>query len=259
MNVPPTAAPDLRQHLGIAGLPISEWGGGSLSTTTGPRSPGIHTPYLYVTGTDGPTPFALHVEDSYLCSLNYLHAGAPKFWVVIHPHDAERLEKRLLDAHYAPPPGDACSQFVRHMSAWVPVELLDHWDLRYTTVEQQPGDLVVTAPGAYHQGCNSGWNVAEAVNYGDGMGDARALDYRHCRDECPPADQDPLQIRWRDVVERPKFAEISGWDVPRDALPLGADNKPLAVEKQLLLGKGPLMPEQVSGHSRCRGVRFCFR
>ncbi len=223
--------------------------------TTGKRSPGIHTPYLYVAGTDGPTPFALHVEDSHLYSLNYLHAGAPKFWVVIHPHDAERLEKRLLDQHYAKP-SDPCSQFVRHMSAWVPVALLDLWDLRYTTVEQRPGDLVVTAPGAYHQGWNGGWNVAEAVNYGDGMSAARALDYKHCRDECPPADQDPLQIRWRDVVERPKSAEISEWDVPRDALPLGADNKPLAVEKHLLLGKGQLMPEHVSGQSRCRACFF---
>jgi jumonji domain-containing protein 2 len=90
-----TASLDLRRHLVIPELPFSKWDGGSLAKTTGKRAPGIHTPYLYVTGTDGPTPFALHVEDFYLYSLNYLHSGAKKLWVVIHPHDSKRLEKHL--------------------------------------------------------------------------------------------------------------------------------------------------------------------
>jgi hypothetical protein len=81
------------------------------------------------------------------------------------------------------------------------------------------------------------------------MSAARALDYKHCRRECPPCGQDPLQIRWSDAIERPRPVKITGWTVPRDAYPLGANNKPLAVEKHLLLEKGQLMPEQVSSLS----------
>jgi hypothetical protein len=39
------------------------------------------------------------VEDSLLYSLNYLHAGASKFWVVVPPSERNRLERRLLE-HY---------------------------------------------------------------------------------------------------------------------------------------------------------------
>jgi hypothetical protein len=41
---------------------------------------------------------------------------------------------------------------VRHLSAWVPVDVLDRWDIRYAPVEQRAGKLVVITPGACHQG-----------------------------------------------------------------------------------------------------------
>lgn len=40
--------------------------------------PGIQAPMVYVGGMF--TSFAWHVEDGNLCSINYLHAGKPKFW-----------------------------------------------------------------------------------------------------------------------------------------------------------------------------------
>ncbi len=42
------------------------------------------------------------MEECPLYSLNYLHAGAPKFWVVVHPHDGERLERRVRKAYHRP-------------------------------------------------------------------------------------------------------------------------------------------------------------
>ncbi len=77
--------------------------------------------------------------------LNHLHAGASKFSVVMPPSEGDKLERQLLE-HYKgerPP----CSHFVRHMSVWVPVEGLERWAITYVSVEQQPGQLLITAPG----------------------------------------------------------------------------------------------------------------
>ncbi len=207
------------------------------------RAPGIHTPYLYVAAgsTNGTSaavavaPFALHVEDSLLYSLNYLHAGAPKYWVIVHPHDGERLERRMREAYHRPSSaigaGDAagasfraCSQFMRHRPAWVPVDVLDRWDIRYKRVEQRPGELVVTAPGAYHQGWNGGWNVAEAINYGDARSEARTRGYRYCcAQQCPLT---PLKLSWRDVSD----SRINGGDNDDEAR--GAAPSPVPVPRQ---------------------------
>jgi hypothetical protein len=109
----------------------------------------------------------MHAEDSTLYSLNCLHASAPKYWVVVDLCDAKRLERRICESHRLPPPQQLCSRFVRHQSLWVPVEVLALWDICYTTLQQKVGELVIAAPGAYQQGWISGWNVAEAINYGD--------------------------------------------------------------------------------------------
>jgi hypothetical protein len=97
--------------------------------------------------------------------------GALKFWVVVHPHNSERLERRLCKALHrskadssrdsagggggddnAVLPPRTCSQFVCHLSAWVTVGVLDRWDILYPPVGQRAGELVVTAPSACHQG-----------------------------------------------------------------------------------------------------------
>jgi hypothetical protein len=207
------------------------WRGGSLSRTV-EKSPGIHTPYLYISAIEGGgkgggsgrkrgtaasgggvvvSPFAIHTEDSELYSLNYLHVGAPKYWLVVPAQDSARLERRLRECYaqqpahirnqlrlhaLPPPPARACSQAVRHMSVWVPAATLDRWHVRYTRVEQRAGELVVTAPGAYHQGWNGGWNVAESSNYGDGASAARARGYRFCNKRTCPIEA-PLRIEWR--------------------------------------------------------------
>ncbi len=258
---------DLRRHLGINLLPFPDWKCGSLSQTDGEPAPGIQTPYLYVAVTDGPSnsggvapvaPFALHVEDSLLYSLNYLHKGAPKYWVIVHPHDSERLERRLRaksgsssgnsgsGGGAAPGSAEICSQFLRHASVWVPLDVLDLWDIRYTTVEQRPGELVVTAPGAYHQGWNGGWNVAEAINYGDGASAKRIRGYRHCRPDCPYDGDKPLRIEWRDKPAAPRRPTIRGWSVPKPShtLKLGAHGNPLDVESTLA-SKQKLMAHEV--------------
>jgi hypothetical protein len=173
------------------------------------------------------------VEDNLLYSLNYLHAGAPKFWVVVPPSERDRLERWLLE-HYTgerPP----CSQFVRHMSVWVPVEVLERWAITYVGVEQQPGELVVTALGSYYEGWNAGWNVAEAVNYGDGASAARVRGYRYCRQSCGT----PAMPIWPEVtVEGSSDAErqtgLRIWKVPEDSVFRAKVVEAIGVEDLLL-------------------------
>ncbi len=51
--------------------------------------------------------------------------------MTVHPHDSERLERRLLAessrSSGATRPAEKCSQFLRHESVWVPLNVLDHW------------------------------------------------------------------------------------------------------------------------------------
>ncbi len=240
----------LRQHLGIKELPFSSWDCGSLAETD--RYPGINTPYLYVATASSPkccpALFAMHVEDSRLYSLNFLHAGAPKYWVVVDPRDAERLERRICESCRRPPPQRLCRQFVRHLSLWVPVEVLTQWDIRYTALKQEAGELVVTAPGAYHQGWNGGWNVAEAINYGDGRSAARARGYRHCTTKCMPNGDKPLVIKWPEVPQPPEAPPLQLWGAPRTDVPVGARDEPLSLDGLLLSGKKPLSDNHVGPH-----------
>jgi hypothetical protein len=185
--------------------------------------PGINYPCLHVGGTDGPSPFMLRMEHSRLYSLEYLHAGAPKFWVVVPPSEQQQLERRLLEHNEGRHP--PCSQFVRHMSVWVPVEALEHWGIRYVGVEQRCGELVVVAPGAYHQGWNSGWNVAEAVAYADGHSRSRARNCRPCSPqlcEVDPIPMWPTDSAERDgavgaAVEMQRETSLRQWKAPDDS------------------------------------------
>ncbi len=43
-----------------------------------------------------------------------------------------------------------CSQFMRHMYVWVSLEKLGEWGVAFELMEQRVGDLIITAPGAYH-------------------------------------------------------------------------------------------------------------
>jgi hypothetical protein len=188
----------------------------------------------------------MHVEDSALYSLNFLHAGAPKYWVVVDPRDAERLERRICESRCLPPPQQLCRQFVRHQSLWVPVEVLNLWDIRYTALEQKVGELVVTASGAYHQGWNGGWNVAEAINYGDGRSAARARSYRYCTTKCMPKGDKPLIVKMPDAPQLPEAPRLRKWGAPRADVPVGVQNEPLSLDGLLRSGKRPLSDNHVS-------------
>ena len=124
--------------------------------------PGVTKPWLYL-GMRFAT-FCWHVEDHFLCSLNYLHRGASKTWYGIPGGDAEAFENcaRATVPHLFKDAPDILHQIV----TMVPPGVLVQHGIKVVRLVQNAGEFVVTLPRAYHAGFSHGFNVAEAVNFG---------------------------------------------------------------------------------------------
>ncbi len=124
--------------------------------------PGVTTPYLYFGM--WASVFCAHTEDMNLLSINYLHAGAPKVWyAVAEGEDSRRFENLMASSyHHAK---KECPEYLRHKRSLVSPAILKKAGIPYTRVVQYPGDAIITFPGSYHSGFNSGFNVAEATNF----------------------------------------------------------------------------------------------
>jgi jumonji domain-containing protein 2 len=98
--------------------------------------PGVTSAYLYFGM--WASAFAAHAEDMNLLSINYLHAGAPKYWYAVNPEDSKRFEN-LATSHF---PGQAseCSEFLRHKRCLLSPSILKKAGIRFTTCVQRPGD-----------------------------------------------------------------------------------------------------------------------
>lgn len=125
------------------------------------KLPGVTTAYLYFGM--WASVFCAHTEDMNLLSINHLHAGAPKYWYAIAPEDSGRFESLMAGqfAHAA----QECREFLRHKRFLVSPTLLHKAGISYTTQVQRAGDTIITFPGSYHFGFNTGFNVAESTNF----------------------------------------------------------------------------------------------
>lgn len=124
--------------------------------------PGVTTPYLYFGM--WASVFCAHTEDMNLLSINYLHAGAPKVWYAVAAgEDAKRLEQ-FCEGHYHQAKS-GCPEYMRHKRAMISPAILKKAGIPFTTTVQYPGDAMITFPGSYHFGFNTGFNVAEATNF----------------------------------------------------------------------------------------------
>ena len=136
---------------------------------------GITTPFLYI-GRQGTT-FGHHREDYDLLSINYLHHGANKIWIVIPPMYGPKLDalaikllaKRCNYCSRGKPDDELdfgrCDLPLRHKSLLFSPEILDANGIPYYKIVQKPGDFVIVSAGAYHGGFNEGFNIAEAINF----------------------------------------------------------------------------------------------
>jgi jumonji domain-containing protein 2 len=73
-----------------------------------------------------------------LLSINYLHAGAPKYWYAIAPEDAKRFES-FAESHFSLARKE-CKEFLRHKRYMVSPAILKKAGIPYTTQIQRPGD-----------------------------------------------------------------------------------------------------------------------
>lgn len=124
--------------------------------------PGVTSAYLYFGM--WASVFAAHTEDMNLLSINYLHAGSPKYWYSISPEDSQRFES-LAVSHFAAAAA-SCPEFLRHKRYLLSPAILKKAGIKYKTQIQRAGDVVITFPGSYHFGFNTGFNIAESTNFG---------------------------------------------------------------------------------------------
>lgn len=123
--------------------------------------PGVMNAYLYFGM--WASSFAAHNEDMNLLSINYLHAGAPKYWYAINSEDSNRFES-LMVSHFSEDAKN-CPAFLRHKSYLLSPHILTRTGIRFTTQIQRVNDIIITFPGIYHFGFNTGFNVAESTNF----------------------------------------------------------------------------------------------
>lgn len=107
--------------------------------------------------------FGWHKEDLDLYSINYVHKGKPKFWYGINMscHDKfEDLARRKFQEGFK-----KCSEYLRHKTTMIhPSSILSN-GIKMTRAIHREGEFVVTRAKGYHAGFNSGFNIAEAVNF----------------------------------------------------------------------------------------------
>jgi len=171
-----------------------------------PEIPGVSDVYFYITREKW-TGTTMHIEDYCMFSANELLFGAgPKVWLNISPRERAKFEQKCVGKKLA------CSQAVRHRARFVSPAQLDHWRIKYRTVAQMPGEIVVTLPGCYHEVLNDGANMAVAVNFHvDLDGFVSERDERPCTEKCgcPAADRPRHTLdpggdtrRFKDMVEK---------------------------------------------------------
>jgi len=98
-----------------------------------------------------------------LYSINYLHYGKPKFWYSIDLDSNEDFEE--LANTYFKDLHRECGEFLRHKTTLIEPKVLLANGIKLRKVVQREREFVISRAAAYHSGFNSGFNIAEAVNF----------------------------------------------------------------------------------------------
>lgn len=122
---------------------------------------GVMVPWMYVGSCF--SAFNWHIEDHALYSVNYIHFGSPKVWYSVPGDFSEQFEQAMQDA--LPDLFKASPSLLHELVTQIhPRELVKRGVPVYRVVHE-PRSFIVTMPNAYHDGFNTGFNVAESVNF----------------------------------------------------------------------------------------------
>eukprot|EP00750_Incisomonas_marina_P032825 INCI9369.2.p1 GENE.INCI9369.2~~INCI9369.2.p1 ORF type:complete len:461 (-),score=55.28 INCI9369.2:121-1503(-) len=102
-------------------------------------------------------------EDHHLFSCSYLHSGAPKAWYGVGSEKAKEFEQVVQEQVPARLRNKPDLMF--RLNFMISPSTLHQHGIPVFTTRQNPGEFVVTFPGAYHAGFCHGYNVGEAVNF----------------------------------------------------------------------------------------------
>ncbi|CAL8461880.1 g1411 [Coccomyxa elongata] len=134
---------------------------GSMLRHVDDNIPGVMVPWVYMGMLF--SSFAWHIEDHMFYSINYHHWGDAKRWYGIPSAAAALFEAAFKKA--LPEKFDMQPDLLFHLTAMLSPRVLRQHNVPVFGVLQEPGEFVVTFPGAYHGGFNTGLNCAEAVNF----------------------------------------------------------------------------------------------
>ncbi|XP_008437262.1 lysine-specific demethylase JMJ17 isoform X3 [Cucumis melo] len=122
---------------------------------------GVMVPWLYIGMLF--SSFCWHFEDHCFYSMNYLHWGDPKCWYSVPGSEATAFEKVMRNS--LPDLFDAQPDLLFQLVTMLNPSVLQQNGVPVYTVQQEPGNFVVTFPRSFHGGFNLGLNCAEAVNF----------------------------------------------------------------------------------------------
>ncbi|PVU94787.1 hypothetical protein BB561_002253 [Smittium simulii] len=122
---------------------------------------GMTIPWLYV-GMCLST-FCWHNEDHYTYSINYMHWGEAKTWYGVSGDQSELFESTMKKAF--PELFESNPSVLYHLVTIISPKILKDNGVEVYTIDQNPGEFVITFPQAYHSGFNQGFNFNEAVNF----------------------------------------------------------------------------------------------
>jgi hypothetical protein len=125
--------------------------------------------------------------------------------MVVSPDHKKRFEDAVAK-YYPITKGINCSQRIRYLGLFIRPEFLDKASIRYLLILQQPGDLIITFAGAYHQGFNAGANMAEAVNYAWTGWTPKAVEC--VRGQCGLEEHDPLLLEGFQICRSQDLEQI---------------------------------------------------
>ncbi len=121
---------------------------------------GVSRPWMYL-GSPG-SAFCWHTEDHFLCSVSYMHEGAPKVWYSVPGNS--RLEVNAAIKKLLPDLSRSDNLLHRLVTLVNPKTLAQRFRIPVSRAVQNENEFIITFPEAYHCGFNLGVNLAEAVN-----------------------------------------------------------------------------------------------